>query len=283
MGCQQRIAQAARQLADAGIVSAMLDARLLMQHVLGCDHAGLIQQAQHVLTSDEQTQFDALLARRLTREPLSHIVGVRAFWKDEFAVNASVLDPRADSETLIEAVLDEVPDRLARLRILDLGTGSGCLLLSLLREYPHATGVGVDISEAAARVAQRNANALGLSARADFMVARWTDALQSNFDVIMSNPPYIAQQDIAALEPEVNGYEPHLALSGGADGLDAYRCLIPQIALHLAPCAMAVVELGFGQGAQVAALAECARLRVKDIRNDLAGVPRAMMLKALQE
>lgn len=266
------------QLREAGVESAALDARLLMQEVLGCDHAAIIRDGDRKLGEREMNQFHQLLARRQAREPLSHIVGRRAFWRDEFFVCADVLDPRPDSETLIEAMLEARPNRDVPYRILDLGTGSGCLLLTLLGEYPHAQGVGVDISEAAARVAKKNAKLVGRDSRATFIVSQWTDALQTGFDMIISNPPYIARNEIAFLEPEVKSFEPYGALSGGDDGLDAYRELMPRFAKHLKPTGVAVLELGAGQAAAVSQLAHDAGLQVQQVRSDLAAMPRALVM-----
>lgn len=281
MRASEVLACAIQQLGKAEVETPALDARLLLQQALECDRAALVREPHLLLSSDQCAHYASLVQRRCAHEPLSHILGQRAFWRDVFEVSSAVLDPRPDSETLIEALCDAMPQRDAPLRLLDLGTGSGCLLLSALREFPHAQGVGVDISEVAARTAQRNAQNFELEGRAKFIVGAWTDALQSSFDVIMSNPPYIVHDDIAGLAPEVREYEPHLALSGGADGLCAYRALMPQIALRLASGGIAVIELGFGQGSTVSDLAMLAGLKVQGIRNDLAGVPRALVLKAL--
>lgn len=269
---------AAAELQRAGIPSAALDARLLMQQALACDHAMIIRDRLRVLSAEEVSRFEALLARRLAREPMSHITGQREFWKDTFNVCADVLDPRPDSETLIEVLLEIRPQRDAPYHLLDLGTGAGCLLLSALREYGQAKGVGVDVSEASARVAQRNAMRLGLQARATFIVSDWTDALQSQFDVVISNPPYIAEDEIAGLEPEVRNYEPHRALSGGEDGLDAYRVLMPRIAGSLKADGVALIELGAHQCKAVSQLAAGAGLQVRLACADLAGIERALVL-----
>lgn len=266
-------------LQSAGIESASLDARLLMQDVLGCDHAGLIRRELDVLTEAETALLDAHVTRRLNREPLSHILKKREFWKDTFFVNADVLDPRPDSETLIEALIRFHPDPYQSYSLLDLGTGSGCLILSALREFPNATATAVDLSEAALSVAAQNAESLGLANRITFMHDNWGKTLQTQYDMIMSNPPYIAENDILGLAPEVRQFEPWGALSGGADGLQAYLELLPQIKRLLKISGLAVIELGAGQDEAVCEIACKASLNVVDVIPDLAGVQRVLVVK----
>lgn len=274
---QQALIAARAQLAH--LSSANIDARLLLQHALGLDHAALIAQYTRTLSEQEMQHYEALLKRRAAHEPVSHIIGARDFWKDRFMVSADVLDPRADSEALIEAVLKQKPDQSAPLIMADFGTGSGCLLLSLLREYPHATGIGIDKSAAALAVASRNAQELGLAGRATFLQSDWAKALQSRFDVLISNPPYIGDDEMASLAPDVLLYEPHMALAGGVDGLSAYQELLPQLAALLKPDGVCVIELGAGQYEAVKKLAEDADLCEVEIRCDLAGHKRALTLK----
>lgn len=269
---------AARNLAAAEVESPALDARLLLQHAIGCTHEELVRDDDRALTSDEMTRYEALISRRAAREPLSHIIGRRAFWKDEFIVSADVLDPRPDSECLIEALLARRPDRMMPLKILDFGTGSGCLLLSLLREYPIATGLGIDISPAALNIASGNAEALGLANRAEFRLGSWGETLQTRYDMIVSNPPYIAEHECLTLAPEVKDFEPLLALSGGADGLACYQLLLPHMARCLKPGGIAAVELGAGQDQAVAAITHRAGLNVSAVIADLAGIKRALIL-----
>lgn len=274
-----KIAEALRdgtaRLAGAGIDSAMSDARLLLMAALGCDRTGLLSRAGETLPQEAAGRYADHLARRERREPVSRILGRREFWSLDFALGPATLDPRPDSETLVEAALAAASDR--PLRVLDLGTGTGCLLLAVLHDRPAAFGIGIDRSEAAARVARDNAHALGLSDRAAFLVGDWATALAGRFDLVLSNPPYIPEADIAALEPEVREHDPRLALSGGADGLDAYRALAMALPELLAPGGTAVVELGIGQAADVAALFRAAGLDIAGTPHDLAGIPRCVV------
>ncbi len=270
--------QAVQQLQAAGVENPLLDARLLLQHAMGWDDAQYVAQSDAPLAANAQQNYQAMIARRAGREPLSHITGTRGFWRDAFIISADVLDPRPDSETLIEAMLDLRPERNAPYRIVDFGTGSGCLLLSLLREYPQATGLGVDCSEAALAVARANAKALNLQQRAEFICANWGETLTECYDMVISNPPYIGEQEIAQLAPEVKEHEPFLALCGGMDGLAAYHTLMPYIARHLAPDGITVMELGAGQADAVSAIALQHGLAINQIRADLAGIERALCI-----
>jgi release factor glutamine methyltransferase len=219
--------------------------------------------------------LDSFVARRLAGEPVDRIVGSRGFWTFDLAVTPDVLSPRADTETIVRAALERLGPAP---RILDLGTGSGAILLALLAERPDATGLGVDLSPAALTVARRNADRTGLAARVAFLAGGWDAALGQRFDLVVSNPPYIPTADIADLDPEVRDHDPHLALDGGADGLDAYRILLPLLPGLLTEGGFAVLEIGFGQGDDVSRLAADAGLAVLEIRPDLGGVPRAVVL-----
>ncbi len=256
----------------AGDVAA-LEARVLAAHAWGMSAEALVLQADMMRDS---AALQPLLARRLNHEPVSHILGRRGFWRDVFEVSADVLTPRADSETMVEVLLRRRPQQNTPLRMLDLGTGSGCLLLSALREYPHATGVGVDQSEAALTIARRNAESLQLHARSAFLCSDWCSNLDGQFDVVLANPPYIPTRDVAALAADVRDYEPHAALDGGADGLDCYRDIAAQILPHLAPGGVLIFEVGVGQAQDVAALGQAAGLALLDITADLAGIPRVV-------
>lgn len=270
--------EASQTLQSAGIDSAALDARLLMQAVLAYDHAALIAHDRDSLSDTQSVAFKSYISRRSEREPVSHIVGHRDFWKDRFHVSSDVLDPRPDSETLIEAAIEARPDRTDTYHILDLGVGSGCLLLSLLREYPNAHGTGVDISDAALSIAAGNALTLGMSQRVIFYQDNWGKALQNQYDMIMSNPPYIPGDDISGLAPEVRDFEPMGALSGGADGLDAYQALMPEIKRLLKADGVAVVELGAGQRGAVSDIARKTGLQVQSVQSDLAGIERVLVI-----
>lgn len=260
----------------AGIDSARLDSRLLVAEVLGLDPLHLATHPEIVMTAQQQTAIEALAARRENREPISHILGRRGFWTLDLRVTKDTLDPRPDTETLVQGVLDRRPDRQAALSILDFGTGSGCILLALLSERPLAQGLGVDQSPGALAVAADNALRCGVAARARFQQGNWGQGLSGPFDVIVSNPPYIPDAEIAGLEPEVARHEPLTALAGGPDGLDCYRILVPQMATLLAPGGLAGFEVGAGQAQAVAALFATHGFRGVEIAQDLAGVDRCV-------
>jgi release factor glutamine methyltransferase len=221
--------------------------------------------------------FDALIARRAAREPLAYITGHKEFWSLDFAVGPGCLIPRPDTETLIEAALSLHPDRAAPLSILDLGTGSGCLLIAALKEFPGARGVGIDSSPEALAWAWRNVAAHHLQDRATLIESAWLDDASPGFDLILSNPPYIPSVEIGRLAPEVARHEPRAAFDGGPDGLDAYRALAPRIARLLGPAGHALLEIGNGQSAQVPMLLADADLKVLKINHDLAGIPRCII------
>jgi release factor glutamine methyltransferase len=254
-----------------------LEARLLLAHALGLTRADLIRDPHREV---ETATFDALLDRRLRHEPLAHILGRREFWSLDFQVSPGTLIPRPDSETLVEAALAAFADRLPPARILDLGSGTGCLLLALLHELPDAFGIGVDIAPAAARLARGNAATLGLIDRAGFIAGDWTNALSGRFDLVVSNPPYIKAADIPGLMPDVALYEPVQALDGGPDGLDAYRRIIRDLPDRLEPDGIAVLELGAGQGGDVVVLAQQSDFKTS-LHLDLAGIERAIVLRRL--
>jgi release factor glutamine methyltransferase len=266
----------AARLRAAGIEDAMFEARLLVAHALGVSPREVIGAPR----APPAEALEALVARRLAREPMALILGHQGFWTLDLEVSAATLIPRPDSETLIEAALAVFPDRGAVGRVLDLGTGTGCLLLSALAEFPSAWGVGVDRVPAAAALAARNARRNGLAGRAAFLCADWAAPLAARFDLVLSNPPYIPGGDIAGLMPEVARFEPRSALDGGPDGLDAYRRLLADLPRLLTPGGVAVIELGAGQSGAVAALAAAAGFGAPDLRCDLGGVARAMVLRA---
>jgi release factor glutamine methyltransferase len=251
-----------------------LEARLLLSHALGVEPADLIRDP---LRPVDTGALERPVARREAREPIALILGRREFWSMEFLVSDATLIPRPDSETLVEAALAAFANRPPPRRILDLGTGTGCLLLALLREYPDAFGVGVDIAADAALLARRNAIRLGLVDRADFVCADWTNAVNGRFDLIVSNPPYVATPEMARLMPEVARYEPRRALDGGSDGYDAYRSILPNLGEALAADGTAVLEVGAGQAATVSAMAR-ERGFAASTRRDLAGIARAIVL-----
>jgi release factor glutamine methyltransferase len=223
--------------------------------------------------------------RRLAGEPVSRIAGHRGFWTLDLMVTPDTLDPRPDTETVVEAARDMILATRAKdapLRILDLGTGTGAILLALLAEFPDAEGLGVDISEEALLVAQDNAQRTGLAERASFRQGDWSADIAGPFDLIVSNPPYIPSADILTLDPEVRDHDPHLALDGGQDGLACYRRILAEIPALLAPDGFAVLEFGHGQGASVLRLAEAARLALVEFRNDLNGIERCVILNKIE-
>jgi release factor glutamine methyltransferase len=250
-----------QKLRAAGIDTPELDARLLREKAAGDD-----------------ALLEASVARRVAREPMAQILGEKGFWTLDLKVTRDVLMPRPDTETVIESLLKHQPDKNATLRILDLGTGSGCLLLSALSEYPNATGVGVDASASALAVAQENTRRCGMETRTEFFLGSWCDALPEGmrFDVILSNPPYIPTREIATLMPEVRDYEPHLALDGGEDGLNCYRTLAMQIQTRMVSEAIALFEIGAHQENDVANILKGSGYAVIDQACDLSGVVRVV-------
>lgn len=267
---------ATRRLKQAGIDGPRQDAVLLLSEASGLSPDRVRLQPETTLAPDVAARFEALVQRRLDREPVSHILGRREFWGLDFHVSRDVLDPRPDSETLVAGVLAAVSDRGAPLRIVDFGTGSGCLLLSLLHELPHASGLGVDASPAALAVAQGNAERLGLSGRANFRQGDWGAGIDEPFDILISNPPYIESAVVPGLAPEVARHEPRLALDGGPDGLNAYRRLIPDLARLARSGSIAALEIGLGQDAAVSALLAGAGFAGIVVLPDLAGVGRVV-------
>jgi release factor glutamine methyltransferase len=271
------ICDATKRLRAAGVDAPRRDARLLLADALGVDHPALLDPAAP-LSETAHARFDGTVSRRAAREPVARIRGTREFWGLEFLLSPDTLDPRPDTETVIEAALAAFPNAAPR-RILDLGTGSGCILCALIHEWPAATGVGIDISDAAAATARANAARLDLAHRAQFVVGDWSAALGNRYDLVVSNPPYIRSNDIAALEPEVAAFDPHCALDGGVDGLDAYRAIALLLPRVLTAGGIAVLELGLSQAEEVGRLIAAARLDLVEVRPDLSGIPRALVAR----
>ena len=274
------IATARRLLAQSlraqGVDTPELDARLLVGHALGLDHAGLASAGERLLTAAEADALAAFAARRQAREPVARILGRKEFWGLTLHLNPATLVPRPETETVVEAALAALSHNRTQ-RLADLGTGSGALLLALLSELPAAHGIGTDVAAEALRCARTNAAALGLGARASFVACDYGSALKGPFDLIVCNPPYIVHDDIASLAPEVRDFDPHAALDGGSDGLSAYRALIPEAACLLAPGAALVVEAGEGQSGPIEGLMSAAGLTPAGApRADLAGIKRAV-------
>jgi len=262
-------------LAAAGIDDARREARMLLHHALNLPARTLLAPDAAV----DPARYEALLARRAAREPMAFITGRRGFWTLDLEVSPETLIPRADTETLIHAALAAFPQRERVRAVLDLGTGTGALLLAALVEFPVAFGVGVDRSAGAAALAARNARTNGLAARAAFLAGDWAAALDARFDLILANPPYIPEADIAGLMPEVARHEPRAALDGGADGLDAYRAILADLGRLLAPGGAAILELGHGQAESVAAIAAGAGFAAPALRADFGGIARALVLR----
>ncbi|MEQ9145656.1 MAG: peptide chain release factor N(5)-glutamine methyltransferase [Parvibaculaceae bacterium] len=268
-----------RRLRENAVASPELDARLLLSVATGISDVSLIADPDVSVDAEACARLETLVRRRLEGEPVSRILGTREFWGLEFLLGSETLDPRPDSETLIEAVLEAVDDRQAALRVLDLGTGSGCLLLALLSELPNATGLGIDCAEGALAVARQNAEHLGLAGRVQFQQGDWGKGLEPGFDLVVSNPPYIPTPDLDGLGREVRDHDPLRALDGGADGLDAYRVLAPCTERLLVPGGLAFWEFGIGQADDVSQIAEEASLTVAGTARDLGGLARVLIMK----
>jgi release factor glutamine methyltransferase len=275
----EAVRAAAAALREAGVAEADLDARVLALEAFGVDLAKLVAGAREPAPSDAIAALAALVARRAAGVPVARILGRREFWGLPFTLGPAALVPRPDTETVVEAALAAVGPSQRALSMLDLGVGSGCLLLAILSERPAAVGVGVDRSEAAVATARGNAAALGLGGRARFMVGDWGAALDAPFDLVTSNPPYIRRGDMPGLDREVRDHDPAAALDGGPDGLDAYRAIVADLPRLLAPDGVAALELGAGQADDVAARGGDGGRVVERVAPDLAGVARAIVLR----
>jgi release factor glutamine methyltransferase len=271
------LADASAHLAGAGVAEPRREARLVIALALGIDPAAVLGWPERAVAADAVAVAAALVARRARGEPFARLKGRREFWSLDFALSSDTLDPRSDSETLVVAALADITDRAAKVRIVDFGTGTGCLLLALLSELPQARGVGIDISAGAIAVAERNAQALGLAARAEFQLGGWDTRIDGQADVILANPPYIRSSEIGRLPCEVSAFDPLAALDGGPDGLSAYRLLGPAIRRALGPLGSAYVEIGAEQGSQVARIFVESQLTVRAVKQDLAGVERCVI------
>lgn len=267
----------AASLEKAGFDETRRRARRLLAAALGLSASEIFARIDRRITDDEGERVAGLLARMVRHEPLSRVLGVREFWGLEFRLSPDTLDPRPDSETLIEAALACLADRKRTYRILDLGTGTGCLLLALLSELPAATGIGIDAAPGAVAAARENAERLGLGRRSEFVIGDWTESPTEAFDLVVANPPYIPSGDIADLPPEVRDFDPLRALDGGADGLAAYRVIATQLPFLLGPRGVFAGEIGLGQGRDVTALITACGLTVDKVVPDLAGIPRCIV------
>jgi release factor glutamine methyltransferase len=272
------LADLRRAFTEAGLDTPALDARLLVLAALGITPAELLLRPEASLTREETEALAAIAKRRLAREPVARILGEREFWGLPFALSPETLVPRPDTETLVETALRLVPDRTAALRILDLGTGSGCLLVALLHELRAATGIGADRALGALLTARANAWRNQVGARAAFVVSDWGSALAGRFDLIVSNPPYIPAAAIAGLDADVRDHDPRLALDGGPDGLDAYRTILHQARRLLGPGGLLVLEIGYDQAEALPRLARPLGLEILAVAPDLSGHPRCIAL-----
>lgn len=280
---REAVEQATIRLLAAGVEGPRQEAWLLLAHMRQQDRVTLLAHARDCLKQDEWFSLQELVRRRAAREPLAQIVGRKEFWSLDFAITSDVLCPRPDSETLIEAALAELGGRCDMGdwagRVLDLGTGSGCLLLTLLSELTAACGVGIDISKQALSVAGANGRSLGLADRVAWVRGDWAATLRGHFDLIISNPPYIATSEAEALAPEVRQFEPEGALFGGDDGLEAYRALSLDLERLLAPDGLICLEVGLGQAEAVEGLLKANGLKSIDRHQDLAGIDRCLIAR----
>jgi release factor glutamine methyltransferase len=274
--------EAGRRLHEAGVESPRAEARLLLAHAMGVGREDLISGAAR---PDDAAliRFEAALARRCAREPFAYIVGRKEFFSRDFVVGAGVLIPRPESEVLVEQALQRFTNTADALRVLDLGTGSGCLILSFLAERRGAEGVAIDSSEAALHSARRNAERLGLAARVRFVRGEWADSIVGTFDVVFMNPPYVKRADVALLSPEVARHEPASALDGGVDGLDSYRRIAPQLRKLLRANGCAFVEIGQGQAEAVSLIFNDSNLSIHGTVTDLARIYRCLVVASEQQ
>ncbi|MGF9760252.1 peptide chain release factor N(5)-glutamine methyltransferase [Microvirga sp. 0TCS3.31] len=270
-----------RALTEAGFETAALDARLLLLTALGISATDLITSPDIPLTPEQAEALAAFVRRRLNHEPVARIIGEREFWGLPFHLSPETLVPRPDTETLVETALDLLPDRQAPLRVVDFGTGSGCILVALLHELPNATGLGIDLSFGALVTARANADGNRVGNRCHFALSRWADAVSGPFDLIVSNPPYIASGVISGLDEEVREHDPRLALDGGPDGLEPYRILLTEAGRLLAPGGLLVVEIGYDQAEALSSLAGRHGLEILRIAHDLSSNPRCVAMKRL--
>ena len=262
----------------AGIAQPISDARILLGHSLNKPNERFYGKEEEVIQSEHLNDFSAKILRRCKREPVSKILGLKEFWNLELQVSPYVLDPRPDSETLIEAARKQFPDKNRTLNVLDLGTGSGCLLLAALQEWPHSFGLGIDIDYRCIELAKKNAIRNGLNGRVKFQTGNWANDLDEKFDIILCNPPYIAANEISKLDEEVRLYEPKRALNGGQTGLDCYKHLAPQFPNLLTAEGLIFLEIGFGQKKQILGIMKSNNLELIKIEKDLAQIDRCLIL-----
>ena len=266
------------QLSISGIGTPITDARLLLGFALGSPQERFYGLEDEILNASEINTYQNIVKRRCSREPVSRIIGKRDFWSLTLQLNSSSLDPRADSETLIEGLKRYLPNKGAHLKIIDLGTGTGCLLLAALKEFPNSYGVGVDISEECIKLAQKNATQNKLRNRTLFIQSDWGQKVHEKFDVILSNPPYIEEDEIQTLEPEVKNFDPQIALNGGKDGLACYRKLGVEFRSLLKKTGLVFLEIGHKQSDQVSNIMALNGLKCLSVEQDLGQRDRCLVL-----
>lgn len=270
--------QAIDQLEEYSIDSSHIDSRVLLQHVTNLPTETIYLSPEHEISNDNCITYMKLITRRCNHEPVAKIIGKKDFWKSSFIVNNNTLDPRPDSEVIIESALDLLKDKAVNYSFLDLGTGSGCLILSLLKEFSSAKGIAIDVSAETLKVTKANAINLELTDRVTLLQQNWADNLTDKFDLIVSNPPYIPNKDICELAPEVKIHDPLLALDGGIDGLTPYKYLAPQILKLLKPEAYAILEFGYNQSNSVKEIFMQHGYKIHKILKDLSGLERAIIV-----
>lgn len=266
---------AKQNLEEAGVETPALDARVLLQHVSGISDADFIS-GDGLLSNEQKRELSNYIFRRMTGEPVSKILGRKEFYSREFKVTKDTLDPRPDTETLIEQALKWAKGQHEDLRILDLGTGTGCIIITLLAELPGSTGVACDYSAAALEVTKTNAQMHDVADRLDFVQSDWFEDVQGTYDLIVSNPPYIPNPEIATLPKEVRNHDPILALDGGKDGLEPYKMIFSNLKIFLKPNGRAFFEFGFSQAENVSRLVDDSNLSMVGITPDIAGIPRVV-------
>jgi len=280
MKISEILTPAKQKLKTSGIATPFLDAELLLASALGKKREFVIGRPEYEVANHDREVFEVLIKRRASFEPVAKIIGIKEFWGQDFIVSRATLDPRPDSESLIEAALELFPDKNSAFKILDLGTGSGCLLLTILKEYPNSQGIGVDIAQDTLNIAILNSQKIGLAKRSNFILNDWTDGMEGKFDLIISNPPYIKKSDIEKLAPEVSIYEPRLALDGGHDGLEFYRKLAPEMMGLLNKEGYAIFEFGKEQHLEIKEIFENAGMNFISFKNDLSDEPRCIIVGA---
>lgn len=280
MRIDKAISDLAKQLSRAGIDTAGLDARLLVQHALGLSELDLVLRFDQNLDEEDLAHVRALSMRRLQHEPVAHILGEKEFWGLPFKVTKDTLVPRPDSEILVETILAKIQDQNQSFTIVDIGTGSGCLLLALLSELPNAYGVGLDISAAALAIARENAHCLGLDDRTGFVAGNYSDAVGAGADILISNPPYLAECELADLEVDVAGYDPVSALVSGPDGLEAYREIFSVIQSWDCKPLLMAFEFGYRQGSDLHDLAILSGFENAVVHKDLGNRDRVLLIES---